>query len=262
MENEVITFSGICLCLLFTVFIIYFIFFYRKKQVENEQEKKGLQLKYERGLLQSQIEIQEQLLQQVSTEIHDNLGQVAALIKINLATFPRNIPPDAMDKLEQTRELMKKLTTDLKALSVSLNTDYLEDEGLLKVLEREVEKLNRTGTIHAVFYPVGYLPEMEVGKEIFLYRMVQELIGNVLKHAQAKELVLSVDANEHELAIQVKDNGTGFDPAFLENNGYKTSTGLRSLKKRCKLIGAILSIESKPGNGTSVRIHLPLTKKI
>ncbi len=260
MNNTIFTLSGICFCLLITGFITYFIFFYRKKQIQNEQEQKRLQLKYNQALLESQIEIQQQLLQQVSGEIHDNLGQVAALIKLNLVTFPKDIPQEAASKLEQTRELMKKLITDLKALSISLNTDYLEDEGLFKILEVECERLNRSGSIKAIFAASGSQPLLDIGKEIFLYRMVQELIGNVLKHAEATELILSVDGNEKELSIEIRDNGKGFGLEEIGKNGNKTSTGLRSLKKRCFLIGAELNINTKQGNGTQVKIRLPLSE--
>jgi two-component system NarL family sensor kinase len=262
-ESIVFIISGICFFLLLGGFNIYFLFFYRRKQYQNEQEKKQLELKYSQALLQAQVEIQEELLQHISREVHDNLGQVAALIKLNLAAFPADLSDDASRKLEETRHLMKKLMLDIKTLSLSLNTDYLSEEGLIKAIEGECKRLNQINLFTVDFTTNGLIYGLDSGKQIFLYRMFQELISNIFKYAEASLITVIVDIGENELLLQVADNGKGFHVEEVMRKSLKQqSTGLRGLQKRADLIGANLHIQSEPGKGTTIKICLPLVAPI
>ena len=260
-ESIVFILTGICFFLLLGGFNIYFLFFYRRKQFKNEQEKKQLELQYNQALLQAQIEIQEELLQHISREVHDNLGQVAALIKLNLAAFPADLSEEATKKLEETRHLMKKLMLDIKALSLSLNTDYLSEEGLVRAIEGECKRIDQLGLFKVDFNITGIVTGLEAGKQIFLYRMFQELVSNIFKYAEATGITVTIYADETVFILEVKDNGKGFDVDEVIRQSLKyQSTGLRGLQKRAELIGARLEIKSDAGKGTSIKIHVPLTK--
>jgi len=261
MANDQVAISVIgasLILILLSSFIIYFVFIYRQKQREHEQQQKQLETKYNQALLESQLEIQEQVLRHISRELHDNLGQLAALVKLNLTTLS-TAGPDTETRLQETRDLMKLLMSGLKELSVSLNIDYLGEEGLFKALEIETERLNRTGAIRAVFASTGAIPSLDEGKQIFLYRMCQELISNIVKHAEASEVQIHAGCTGTHLVIEVRDNGKGFDASpLIEKRRNGGSTGLRSLWKRARLIGAELIIDSSPGKGSSAKIHLSL----
>lgn len=133
------------------VSFIMFLLFYFKKFYQEQAEKKRLEFFYKQEIKNTQLEIQEQTLQHVSRELHDNLGQVASLIKINLNTLVLDDNQKAQQKIEHTKELTRQLIGDLKALSVSLGGDRITKVGLEKALETEVERLNKTEAFEASF---------------------------------------------------------------------------------------------------------------
>jgi two-component system, NarL family, sensor kinase len=228
---------------------------YQKRQRKHILEKQQLQSQFTQTLLQSQLEIQEQTLQQVSRELHDNLGQIASLIKINLNTLQLSDLAKATEKVEATKGLIRQLLADLKALSVSLGSDRLNQLGLVKALQAEVDNLNKTDAFTAAFVSEGVIPEIDDDKAIILYRMAQEVLNNMVKHSKAPLIKLSVSFKENIFTLAFTDNGTGFDIAAKLQSG---GAGLKNLQNRAQLINAILNIDSQPGQGTHISIQIAL----
>ncbi len=241
--------------LLLGFFILLLSILYSKKQAKNRKEKLKMQSEFSQTLLQSQLEIQEQTLRHISHELHDNLGQVASLIKINLTTLPSDDAAKANEKIEYTRELIRQLITDLKALSVSLGADRIAQTGLAKALETEIDRLNKTGQFTASLIVEGHLPPMDNDKAIILFRMAQEILNNMVKHSGARQIKVLLHATENLFTLAFSDNGIGFDIEEKKKNG---GAGLQNLQNRAKLINALLAIQSTPGKGTSVTIELLL----
>jgi two-component system NarL family sensor kinase len=243
------------LLLLITSFVILFLFFYQKRYYTHKKEKEQLQSQFSQTLLQSQIEIQEQTLQHISRELHDNLGQVASLIKINLNTLQLNNPEKAIDKIENTKELTRQLIADIKSLSVSLGSDRITQSGLAKAIETEVDRLNKTGQFNATFLLAGSMPEIDKDKAVIIYRMAQEIINNMIKHSGANQIDISLNNHDKLFILAFRDNGKGFNVAEKLND---SGAGLKNLKNRALLINALLHIQSSPGAGSQVTIELPL----
>ena len=220
----------------------------RKKEISD------LQAQFSEQLLKSQIEIQEQTLQHVSRELHDNLGQVASLIKINLNTVKLDNPEAATAKLNHSKELLKQLITDIKLLSTSLNGDKMNKVGLMKALENEAEKINRTGALNASFIQHDHIPHINDEKAIILYRMVQEIINNVLKHAEANQIAINVYFKENKFILNITDDGNGFNVKEKLADIDDLGTGLINLQKRAKVIQGNISFISHPGKGTETTI--------
>lgn len=220
----------------------------RKKEISD------LRAQFSEQLLKSQIEIQEQTLQHVSRELHDNLGQVASLIKINLNTVKLDNPEAATAKLNHSKELLKQLITDIKLLSTSLNGDKMNKVGLMKALENEAEKINRTGALNASFIQHDHIPHINDEKAIILYRMVQEIINNVLKHAEANQIAINVYFKENKFILNITDDGNGFNVKEKLADIDDLGTGLINLQKRAKVIQGNISFISHPGKGTETTI--------
>jgi len=249
---------GFAFFFLLAGFLVYFVFMYREKQLIHIEEQKRLTAQYQQAVLESQMEIQEEVLQHVSSEIHDNLGQIASLLKIQLHTFPTPEDPVAQDKLNDSKDLLGKLIKDLKSLSVSLNTDYVAELGLLEALKKEAERINKTGTVNTQVY-ADDMPQLDHGKEVFLYRMAQEILNNMLKHAEATEIHIRLSYADHVLTAVFEDNGKGFNVDQMFSEGIKNQkSGLRNLKKRCDLIRGKLEITSSLNKGSRFLINLPL----
>jgi signal transduction histidine kinase len=241
--------------LLLGAFILLLSVSYSKRQARNREEKQKMQSQFAQTLLQSQLEIQEQTLRHISHELHDNLGQVASLIKINLTTLQLDDATKATEKIEITKDLTRQLIADLKSLSVSLGADRIAQTGLAKALETEVDRLNKTGQFTATLAQVGQLPTIENDKAVILFRMAQEVLNNMVKHSGAKQIALLLKASGNLFTLAFSDDGVGFDIDEKKNSG---GAGLQNLQNRAKLINAQLNIHSTPGNGTSVTIELPL----
>ena len=256
MEDvELFIVIGGVLTLLFIIFIVSFLLVNQKRHFHYLKEKQQLKNNFEQTLLQTQLEIQEQTLQHISRELHDNISQVASLIKINLHTFPLDNRDKAIAKLETTKDLMRQLITDLKMLSVSLNSDRISQSGLANALAAETEKINKTGAFAAFFEMCGSPPTLDNEKAIILYRMAQELINNILKHSAAKQIHILLAATEKFVTLAISDDGVGFD---IEAKRTAGGAGLLNLENRARLINAKLTMHSTPGNGSAVNIELPL----
>jgi signal transduction histidine kinase len=241
--------------LLLGAFIILLSVLYSKKQMRNRTEREKLQSQFAQTLLQSQLEIKEQTLQHISHELHDNLGQVASLIKINLTTLQLNDTAKATEKIEDTKDLTRQLITDLKSLSVSLGADRITQTGLAKALETEVERLNKTGQFAASLTQEGNVPAMNNDKAVILYRMAQEILNNMVKHSSAKQIAVLLKGSGNLFTLAFNDDGIGFN---IEEKAKSGGAGLNNLQNRARLINAQLTMQSTPGNGTRVTIELPL----
>lgn len=251
-ENDyfLIIIWGTLILLLMGAVIVTFVFQYQKKHKKHIDQRNALQ----QTLLRAELEIREQTLQHVGRELHDNIGQMASLIKINLNTINLDNREKAAGKLEDVRSLMRQLITDLKMLSVQLNSDRIVQLGFMRGLEGEVERLNRMEGFDVALAVEGNVCELTPDTTVILYRMVQEVINNIVKHSGAKHIAIAVDGTDNLLRICLRDDGTGFDKdAKIKQGG----AGLINLQSRAKQIGAQLSIQSAPGQGTDVMIELP-----
>ncbi len=241
--------AGSILLFMFCTFIFSFLLLYQRK-------KKQLQTEFSQTLLQSQLEIQEQTLQQVSRELHDNLGISASLVKIHLTTLPLENAELLPVKVEETKDLVRQLITDIKALSVRLDGDRVGRVGLIKAIGTEIDRINKTGQFTASLTQDGSTPEIDPGKATILYRMVQEILNNAVKHSQAKNIKVNVQTSDKNLTLAISDDGCGFDWEAKRNSG---GAGLFNLTNRANLIQAVLSFTSATGTGTTVTIELPIS---
>ncbi len=246
--------AGSLLLFLLCVFIVAFAALFLRKKQQHTIEKQVLQSQFAEVLLQSQLEIKEQTLRHIAYELHDNLGQIASLIKINLNTLRLGDKVIAEQKIEDTKELVRQLILDLKSLSVSLNSDRVVQQGLVRSLESEVERLNKTGQFEATLHVEGS-PLLDSSSVIILYRMMQEIINNIVKHSKAKQIRISVQATINLLTLVCIDDGIGFDTKDGIGSG---GSGLMNLQDRAKLINAQLVIQSSPGKGTTISIELSI----
>lgn len=257
-ELVIFIFSGIFVIASFFVFVLYVISRNKRDRKLYHLEKTILQKQFQQTLLQSQLEIQEQTLRHVSHELHDNLGQIASLIKINLNTLNLDDSSKAIQKIEDTKTLTRQLISDLKSLSVGLGSDHLSKTGVIKALEIEIERLNKTGQFTATFSNDAGDIHIPADKAIILYRMVQEILNNCIKHANAKNIDLHLQHHnqENKYILAIRDDGVGFS---IQDSGSDTSAGLKNLHNRAQLINANLNFYSTPGKGTEVIISIPDT---
>ena len=229
------------------IFFYLLLIQYSRRKIEHLKQMKDLHFAYEQTLLNSHIEIQEQTLKHISSEIHDNIGQVLSLVSLNLNT----IETSDKNKLDFTSELVTKAIDDLRGLSKSLNPDRVKMVGLTESIKVEIDQLNRTGSFETSFKIKRELGEISPEKTIILYRMVQEVLNNIIKHSKASKVHIQFDGNEVENIICITDNGLGFNI-----NNVSLGLGLHNLKERAAMIQVGLKISSEINEGTSVSFSL------
>ena len=255
----IITATVILLILL--VFIVSFLFIYRNKQVRHQAEIRSVEEKFSQEILQTQLEIREQTLKNISEEIHDNVGQVLSLAVLNLSAIELNDTGRAAGKIEDITKLIEKAVADLRNLSKTMDADNIARLGLVAIIKFELDLLQRTGLYHTVLELSGNEQRLHGEKEIILYRIVQESINNVIKHANASQIQIALQFSDFQLQIEIADNGKGFDTGYVhEKNIYTSGAGIKNIQKRAKLIGGVCSINSIPSKGTTVSITIPYSQ--
>jgi two-component system, NarL family, sensor kinase len=259
-QEDEINFSLILIVgsITFIVFIVSFLLLFRgfyMRRLKYYKEKQLLQTQFSQALLQTQIEIQEQTLKTISQEIHDNVGQVLSLAKLNLGTFEDTESAYNQTKLNDTKQLVSKAINDLRDLSCSMNGDKIADLGLKDAIENELKIIANTGQFTTDLKVTGEYYKLLPQNEMVIFRIVQESLNNAIKHSKAKNIAVHIDYAKAYCKLAIVDDGKGFDALQLE--ATKTGVGLHNMKSRATLIGAHFSIQASTNNGTTVFIELP-----
>ncbi|HUQ97435.1 MAG TPA: 7TM diverse intracellular signaling domain-containing protein, partial [Chitinophagaceae bacterium] len=223
--------------------IISFSLIYRYRMERHERnlylkEKEDLKYSFDKLLLESKFEIQEQTLKNISQEIHDNIGQVLTLVKVNLTNIDPGQTPLLENQLTDSRELVGKAIRDLRNLSKSLNTDYVMDMGLVKSIEYELEQIKKLGGYKTALKMDGDIYRIEPQRELILFRIYQEIVNNIIKHAAASSISVVLEYQPALFVLSVSDNGKGFDVQAVMNRSEGKGMGIRNMYSRAALIGA------------------------
>ena len=256
----VIIVSAAVALLLLLVFVISFLFIYKNRQVRSEAELKGLTERYDREILQTQLEIREQTLKNISEEIHDNMGQVLSLVVLHLSAVELNDAGSATSRILRSTELVQQVIADLRNLSKTLDAENMLRVGLREMIAYELELIEKTGRFRTVFSGDGQEVRLDASRETVVYRIVQESLNNIIKHAQATELGITMCFTEASLVISIADNGVGFDAGNgVMSSLRKNGSGLKNMRNRAKLIGGELEVRSERLAGTTIVLTVPIS---
>jgi signal transduction histidine kinase len=236
------------LFLLLSLFIVFIIYRYKQKQNAHHQALQSIAVAHENALLQAQLEVQEQTFINISREIHDNVGQKLALVKLQLISVQHNHSIE----LNETIDTIGNAITDLRDISRTMSADTILANGFVPAIEFEVQQLNKTALFNTSFEVKGDAVFLEGKRELVLFRIVQEALQNVVKHANATEVKILVDFNPENMIVSIADNGQGFDPSAY--NGQ----GLKNMQARAKMIDGKCEIWSSEQEGTELKIIVPL----
>lgn len=243
---------GSIILILVGFFIVSFMFLYTKRHNRHLMEKKELQTQFQQELLRTQMEIQEQTFKTISQEIHDNIGQMLSLAKMNLSKFEidRNNSDEAV---LSAKSLVSHAVSSLRDLSRTLNTDTISTIGLLKSIELELQLVEKTTGVETAIEINGRPQKLEPQKELIVFRFVQESLHNSVKHASAEHLSVHANFEDGFLQLHICDDGVG----FKYPNSNEQGSGLRNMQSRSKLINADWNLESSPGKGTKIHLIIP-----
>jgi two-component system, NarL family, sensor kinase len=255
-NNDIVVFFLVvsALVLALVAFIGIMLYLYRKKQILFFQNLEQIKLDNEKTLMAAQLEMQESTFQHISREIHDNISLSLTLAKLQLHTLNWNDKEESEEKVGMSIRLLSQSINDLSDISKGLNADIIIQQGLIKALEDEVQRIRQADLFSIDWKLTGNPIYMDAQKELIIFRIVQEAFNNIIKHAAARHAELNLHYNEVRLYITIKDNGDGFDPDLC---GTKKQAGLKNMEARIKMLQGTMNISSLPGNGTSLSFTIP-----
>jgi two-component system, chemotaxis family, CheB/CheR fusion protein len=216
-------------------------------------------------LLQQLVTAQEEERRRIARELHDQLGQDLAGLILGLKALQdaviQNAP--ATDRVRQLQELAMQIGQEVRTLAMQLRPAVLDDLGLAVALTNYVEQWSARTMVavdlHATGLDTPQQLRLPLAVESTLYRLVQEALNNVLKHANAQGVSLILDRSAEEVRLIIEDDGVGFDIASVrEHPADQQRLGLVGMEERVAQLGGMLTIESTPGTGTTVFVSIPI----
>ena len=224
-----------------------------RKQAEEQLQAYAGQLQ---ALSRRLLEVQEQERRAFARELHDEIGQVLTGFEFTLERS-RGLPASQVaDSLTQMQALVRELTARVRDLSLRLRPTMLDDLGLLPTLLWHIERFRERTRVRVQFTHSGMDQRFPPEVETAAYRIIQEALTNVARHARVDSASVRAWRNERTLHLLVEDRGVGFEEG--EVRAAATSSGLSGMQERAALLGGRLQVESRPGAGTRINAELPL----
>lgn len=203
------------------------------------------------------IETQEEERKRVAREIHDGPAQSLANLVLRVEIAQRLMEKDrekAFRELEELKNIVKSSVTDVRKIIYALRPMSLDDLGLLPTLRRYVDNFVEETGIFMDLEVLGEAEKLPASYEVTIFRLIQEGLNNIKKHAQASSGRVKLEFDSQDIRILISDNGQGFKRGERQDKSY----GLSSMRERCSLLQGELQLNSNPGQGTRIEIRLPV----
>lgn len=245
MEGNLLNIT-LLVSVIIAIIIVYFfvsIIRYHRRYMRLQREK-----------IFAEITIRENERKRIAGDLHDSLGPLLSAVKLNIGNVDIDTPADR-DILEKTGRHLDEIIGSLRRISHDLVPGILERRGLLEAIREFISQVKTRGSVDIQLYVVKEI-RVPKEKEIHIFRMIQEIIHNTIKHAHANNLQIGFSEEGGHILCLTKDDGCGFDKekALSGSSGL----GLRSLESRCDILGGILTLDSAPGAGTNYFIKIPI----
>lgn len=242
-----------------TILLLSLIFYQRTLRIAQAEKDRALLLERERSL-HAVFDATENERQRIAKDLHDGIGQQMSGLRLawqNMSLSAKNLTTEEHSKWNELTTILDSTAADVRELSHRMMPKTLAELGLASALDDLMEKTFRHTAIHYQFESLNVQERLPQKIELALFRIVQELLQNMLKHAQASQVSVQLFKNQHQLILTVEDNGVGMDLS-AKQEGH----GLRNIESRLSTIGGILLLESEKGKGTraTIRVAEPLTK--
>lgn len=245
-----IVLATVFIIVLIAVVIIAVWRYYHRKQAH----EKTL-MEFDHTLLQSRLEIQEATFKDISRELHDNIGQILSLSKLNLNTLTLENNEHSREKLNGAIDLITEAIQSLRDVSKNLHAGTIAKTGLVPALETQMRLIEKVGKLQPVFRIFGQPVHLEDNKSLIIFRIAQESIQNVIKHANATVIELSIHYTFEQIRLTISDNGTGFNWDESKDKG----SGLRNMTDRARIIGAHFDMQPAAEKGTIITLTIPIS---
>jgi signal transduction histidine kinase len=239
--------------------IIAFFMYYTFDQRKRLQEKRITELENEKMLSASEAVIrgQEEERGRLAKDLHDGLGGLLSGVKFSLTNMKSNVVLDADSalKFERSLDMLDNSIAELRRVAHNMMPEVLVTFGLAEAVKSYCDSVHQSGIFQVSFQQVGEIKRLSANTEIILYRIVQELLNNVAKHAQARQVLVQLSVHGTNLDVTVEDDGKGMDPSLLTDT---KGAGWINIRSRIDYLKGKLDLQTAPGKGTSVHFTVPV----
>lgn len=246
---------AVAMLLVIAFFSVYLFLLFQKRKIRLLQHQQQMKEEYEQEILKTQIEIRDQAMNDVGSELHDHITQVMALIKLNINQLSGKGLDAANEKrLLETKDMVRETINDIRMLSKTLNGDFITQAGLIESIRHELDRINRLNIIYCQLEVHGKEYDIPPNTAFVIFRIMQENLHNILKHAQCKNVVTTLNYTNSGIILLQRDDGIGFN---IENtSALPSGNGLLNMKRRAKMINAVLTLDSIEGEGTTLTLKV------
>jgi len=249
-----IYFIGTLGMVLLALTVFFFFVTYQKRLLKKQLELNETRARQQEEMIQNTISAQEKERKRIAQNLHDEVGAMLSVVKLNVGRIEKKSEePVAKELATETKTYLDEVITQVRRISRSLLPPSLEKLGLYFALEELANWVNKADQLKIICWKSGDQFRFDNKKELAVFRIVQELLNNAIKHAGASTINVNARFSpNNNLMISVTDNGKGFDLKEKMNAGL----GLKNLESRTQIMNAKFKMKSTPGKGTTAIIYL------
>ena len=257
LQRNSLLIGGLLLLLALVVIIFYFLR-YRSRQ-QHQRVLQAQKIRMREVQMKAVIDSQEQERKRFATDLHDGMGQLISALQLNIRAINEK-PKDAEQQnalYENSTQLLDDIHTEIRNIAFNLMPQTLMREGLVPAVQELLQRINRTGQIKVHLSEADMAVDFPDVVAVSLYRIIQELLSNLVKYSQATTVYLNLMGHDDELVITLEDDGMGFDLAKFQAG---PGNGWRNIQTRLNLLKGSIEFDTQEGRkGTSVMVHVPRT---
>ncbi|MBS1935443.1 MAG: sensor histidine kinase [Bacteroidetes bacterium] len=242
------------------LFVITILVFYVISQIRKKNEQLRIQhvmMGEKKKTTDAVMQAEENERKRIAADLHDSVAQKMVVAKLNLEAFESTLP--ALDNEQQhvfgnILSLVDESCEEVRSLSHTMMPQAFVQSGLAGAVKNFIDKI-QTNNFQVVFNVEGNLESLDKNTELMIYRIIQECLQNIIKHANATKADISIIAGYKEIDVTIEDDGVGFNASLLEN---AEGMGLKNIRSRIDFLNGELDLSSKPGEGTMIAFHIPV----
>lgn len=245
----------VALLFLLVPFLTVYIYTAHQAKLRHQREKEELAANFERERILAELEASKTAREHIAADLHDSLGQVLSLMVIELRNMTGGSNKSILQGLPRLTELGERGLVELRAIAKTIREHEPLQHGLSMAFRAEVNYLEELGYFSiSLDTPDDYEPPLGPDRGILLFRIFQEATNNILKHAKATWVAVTLRPEDSGTVLRIVDNGCGFN---LDHALAHGGSGLHNIRQRARLLGGTCRIHSLEGAGTSISINIP-----
>jgi two-component system NarL family sensor kinase len=236
--------------------IILFVLYYQKRMAEEKLQRHQMELQFQKKMIEAALESQENERRRVAADLHDSIGAMLSTIRLSLTTHVKQNKQD-LESIAESKRMLDDTIDSIRRISRDLMPSTLEKFGLPLAVREMCDRFQSTASVPISFEEIGTTPHLSKTRELMIFRIIQELLNNAIKHSGASCLKVLLRNSDH-LDVIVEDDGTGFDLDEQQKMGQ--GLGLFTIENRARLAGGAVIFNSEPGKGSKTIISVPYEK--